>query len=290
MKKLTRGFVIKPTYNEYTLAARQSNQARSVAKSMVDIHSHIVWGLDDGATDIEQSLSLLRAAAESGTTDIVATPHSNAEFAYQGDLLDQRIRELTLRTEGKPRIHRGCDLHLSFDNIDEVLQGLGSYSINGTQYLLVECPDFHVGKHTDKVLQRLLDGGIVPVVTHPERNPVLQHRLSRVEEWVEFGCLVQVTALSITGGFGRHACNAASKLLEQGLVHVVASDAHDPEYRHARLDEAYRTVKARYGEEEAGILFTHNPQAIIDGVDLAGGKQTREDAAKQWWQFWRTSS
>src|ERR1035441_425092 len=88
-----------------------------VAEAMVDIHSHIVWGLDDGATGMEQSLSMLRAAAESGTTDIVATPHSNAEFAYQGDLLEQRIRELALRTGGKPRIHRGCDLHLSFDNI-----------------------------------------------------------------------------------------------------------------------------------------------------------------------------
>ena len=101
--------------------------------------------------------------------------------------------------DGRPRIHRGCDLHLSFDNIDEVLQGLGGYSINGTQYLLVECPDFHVGKHTEKVLLRLLDSGIVPVVTHPERNPVLQDKLSRVEEWVELGCLVQVTALSIAG-------------------------------------------------------------------------------------------
>src|SRR5207245_4979529 len=89
---------------------------RGVAQIMVDIHSHIVWGLDDGASGMEQSLSMLRAAAESGTTDIVATPHSNAEFAYQGDLLDQQIRELALRLDGKPRIHRGCDRHLSLDN------------------------------------------------------------------------------------------------------------------------------------------------------------------------------
>ncbi len=257
---------------------------------MVDIHSHIVWGLDDGASDMEQSLCMLQAAAASGTTDIVATPHSNAEFGYQSDLLDRRIRELTLRTHGSPRIHRGCDLHLSFDNIDEVLRGLGGYSINGTQYLLVECPDFHVGNHTEKVLQRLLDSGIVPVVTHPERNPVLQDKLSRVEQWVELGCLVQVTALSISGGFGRQALSAAGRLLERGLVHVVASDAHDPEHRHTRLDEAYRIVKARYGESEADMLFTHTPQAIIDGAQLAGGRQTHEDAVKHWWQLWRASS
>ncbi len=79
--------------------------------------------------------------------------------------------------EGKPRIHSGCDLHLSVDNIDEVLHR-PAYSINGKQYLLVECPDFHVGKHTEKVLRQLIERGIVPVVTHPERNPVLQQKLT----------------------------------------------------------------------------------------------------------------
>jgi protein-tyrosine phosphatase len=257
---------------------------------MVDIHSHVVWGLDDGATDMEQSLAMLRAAADSGTTDIVATPHSNAEFRYEAELLEERMGRLALATGGKPRMHRGCDLHLSFDNIDEVLERPGRYSIGGKQYLLVECPDFHVGKHTEGVLRRLMDRGIVPVVTHPERNPVLQGKLSRVEEWVELGCLVQVTALSISGGFGRTARAAAGRLLERGLVHVVASDAHDPEHRHARLDEAYGMVRSRYGEEEADILFTHNPQAIIEGIPLAGGKQMRQETAPQpWWQFWRGS-
>jgi tyrosine-protein phosphatase YwqE len=80
-------------------------------------------------------------------------------------------------------------------------------------------------------------------------------------------------------------------LLARGLVHVVASDAHDPEHRHPRLDEAYGIVRLRYGEEEADTLFTHNPQAIIDGVPLAGGKQIRENGVvKYWWQFWRRSS
>lgn len=258
---------------------------------MIDIHSHVVWGLDDGAIEMEQSLAMLRAAAKSGTTDIVATPHSNAQYRYQAELLEQRTCQLAASTGGIPRIHRGCDLHLSFDNIDEVLQRPGKYSINGKQYLLVECPDFHIGKHMDGVLQQLIENGIVPVVTHPERNPVLQGKLSRVEEWVEFGCLVQVTALSIIGGFGRKASSAAARLLQRGLVHVVASDAHDPEHRHTRLDEAYRVVRSRYGEEDADILFTHNPQAIIDGVQLAGGKQTRDgDARQRWWQFWRAAS
>jgi protein-tyrosine phosphatase len=257
---------------------------------MIDIHSHVVWGLDDGATGMQQSLDMLLAAANSGTTDIVATPHSNAEFLYRPELLEERMRQLSASTDGKPRIYRGCDLHLSFDNIDDVLERPVKYSINGKQYLLVECPDFHVGKHTERVLQRLVDCGIVPVVTHPERNPVLQRDLSRLEEWVDLGCVVQVTALSISGGFGRTACAAVGRLLDQGLVHVVASDAHDPEHRHARLDEACGIVRSRYGEEQADALFTLNPQAILNGGQLAGGKQIPEDtASRHWWQFWRAA-
>src|SRR5262245_46310304 len=252
---------------------------------MIDIHSHVVWGLDDGATGMEQSLAMLQAAANSGTTDIVATPHSNAEFLYRPELLEERMRQLAAATGGKPRIYRGCDLHLSFDNIHDVLERPARYSINGKQYLLVECPDFHVGKHTERVLRRLLDCGIVPVVTHPERNPVLQRDLSRLEEWVELGCLVQVTALSITGGFGRTACAAVCRLLDQGLVHVVASDAHDPRHRHARLDEACGIVRSRYGEVQADTLFTLNPQAIVNGGQLAGGKQApHATASRHWWQ------
>src|SRR4029077_507279 len=210
--KSRRGFRIEICLNSvYTRAAWH------IAILMIDIHSHVVWGLDDGATSMEQSLSMLRAAANSGTTDIVATPHSNAEFSYHAELLEERMRQLSDCTGGKPRIYRGCDFHLSFDNIDDVLERPARYSINGKQYLLVECPDFHVGKHTERVLRRLIDCGIVPVVTHPERNPVLQRDLSRLEEWVDLGCLVQVTALSISGGFGRTACAVVGRLLDQGL-------------------------------------------------------------------------
>ena len=116
--KSRRGFRIEICLNSvYTRAAGH------IAILMIDIHSHVVWGLDDCATSMEQSLSMLRAAANSGTTHIVATPHSNAEFSYQPELLEERMRQLSACTGGKPRIYRGCDLHLSFNNIDDVLGG-----------------------------------------------------------------------------------------------------------------------------------------------------------------------
>ena len=256
---------------------------------MVDIHSHILWELDDGSGSMEESIAMLAVARENGTTDIVATPHSNGEFIYRPELVDQRIRDLTAATGGQPRVLRGCDFHLSYDNVDHLLERPDTYTINRTQYLLIECPDFHVGKHTELVLERLLNAGLVPIVTHPERNPVLQRDIGRLEEWMQSGCLVQVTALSVTGGFGRSAHSACRKLLDRGMVHVVASDAHDPKHRSPNLANARKIILERYGEDAAEVLFTETPGKIIAGAAAPGGKQACLEQPKRWWQFWKTA-
>ena len=252
---------------------------------LIDVHSHIVWGVDDGSTSMNDSLAMLHSAAEHGTTVIVATPHSSAEYSYQQESIDSRILELTALTGGKPRLLRGCNFHLSFENIDVLLDQPSKYTINGKQYLLVECPDSNVGRHTESVFSRLLDAHIVPIVTHPERNPILQQKLNRVAAWVELGCLVQVTALSITGGFGHSAKSAAAKLLARGLVHMVASDAHDPAHRHPCLDAAYTAVQSRFGADAAELLFRDNPHAVVEGLPLLGGKQIATEFAGKWWRF-----
>ena len=258
--------------------------------AVVDIHSHVVWDLDDGASTLEESLAMLDNARQGGTTDIVATPHLNAKYEYQADLTRQRAAELAEKTQGKPRIHVGCEVHLSLDNIEKVIQSPKSYTINRTQYLLVELPNVQVGKHIEAVLKHLLDEGIAPIVAHPERNPVLQRKPEMLEEWVELGCLTQLTAISVTGGFGGPAKTASAWMLQRGLAHVVASDTHDPVRRHPRLDEAYAAVCSRYGEEYAEVLFRDYPQGILDGVRLGGGKQIFDRSSSPWWQFWKRNA
>jgi protein-tyrosine phosphatase len=252
---------------------------------MVDIHSHVLWGMDDGSPTIEVSLEMLRLAADSGTTDIVATPHSNGEFVYQPELIDERIRELNEKTGSKPMIHRGCDLHLSYDNIMEALENPAKYSINGHRYLLVECSDLHIAGSMDKVLDQLLGVDLVPIVTHPERNPILQKEIGKLDKWVDLGCLVQVTALSVLGGFGKRAGAAAHQLLSKGMVHVIASDAHDPVHRHPRLDEAFAAVAEQYGREIADLLFRDNPARIIRGQFVSSEKFPVERRRRKWWPF-----
>jgi protein-tyrosine phosphatase len=228
---------------------------------------------------------MLRLAAASGTTDIVATPHSNGEFEYQPALIDQRIRELTEKTGGIPRIHRGCDLHLSYDNITEAVENPSKYSINGKRYVLVECSDLHISGSMSQVLDRLLAVDLIPIVTHPERNPILQKEPSRVEKWVDLGCLVQVTALSVLGGFGKRASASAKQFFSMGLVHVIASDAHDPVHRHPRLDEAFAAVSAEHGAHIAQLLFIDNPARIVQGQFVSNDRFVGSPARK-WWHFW----
>jgi protein-tyrosine phosphatase len=239
---------------------------------MIDIHSQVVWGLDDGASSFADSLVMLRTASEDGISDIIATPHSNAEYLFQPGLLHQRTKELARRSEGKPVIHRGCEFQASSDNIGPLLGSPATYTINAGPYLLLEFPGLHIGRHTESILRQLLDAGIAPIVAHPERNPFLLRDLDRLESWVELGCLAKVTARSITGGFGGPSRSATFRLLDRGLVHVVATDAHDPQYRPPTLSAAYHSVRVRFGVEAAELLFTANSHGIIHGRPLPGGK------------------
>jgi protein-tyrosine phosphatase len=199
--------------------------------------------------------------------------------------VDRTLAELAEKSGGQPKVHRGCEFHLSFDNIDHLLRQPSVYTINSKQYLLMECPDFHVGRYTEGVLRRLVDAGLVPIIAHPERNPALRRKLDRVEAWVELGCLLQVTALSVTGGFGGRAKAVSGHLLDRGLVHVIASDAHDAAHRHARLDEAYAAVRLSHGVDTAELLFLDNPEAIVKGLPVPGGKQGLTEPRRKWWRF-----
>ena len=241
--------------------------------------------MDDGAQTPEVSLAMLRMAAASGTTDIVGTPHSNGEFEFQPDLITERIQYLTEQTGGIPRIHRGCDFHLSFDNVMSALENPKKFSINGGRYILVEFSDFNIAPSLDNILDQLLGVDLIPIITHPERNPILRKETEKIYRWVNMGCLVQVTAGSVLGGFGKGAAATARQLLAKGAVHFIASDAHDPVHRHTRLDEAFALIRKDCGDETAELLFNDNPARVIRNQYISDTPMPTEEK-KPWWQFW----
>lgn len=235
---------------------------------MIDIHSHFLPGLDDGPRTMEESVAMLRIAAEAGTTDIVATPHANLVYTFDPQRLATMIGELAVTMGQTIHLHTGCDFHFSYDLIQDALVNPFKYTINGHQYLLVELPDLFIPKGVDEVLMRLEAAGIIPVITHPERNRLLRQQPERLEEWVRAGCLIQVTAQSFFGRFGSEACDFSRELMRSDLVHFIASDAHDCEDRPPRLDDAYRYVARQYGPQRATELLVTNPRAVLHGFPL----------------------
>jgi len=247
---------------------------------MIDIHSHILWGLDDGAGSLEDSIGMLELAAAGGTTDIVATPHANHRYRYDETVVDERIGELRGASGGRPRIHRGCDFHLSFDNIEDAVAHPARYAVNGGPYILVEFPETRL-RGFGQALETLLRRGLVPIMTHPERHPDLQKIDRDFLEWSQLGCLVQITGQSLLGRFGKSASESAWEMIRRGLVHFVASDAHGVRDRNPRLDEAHAEVVRRFGAAVAEALFVRNPGAVIAGEKLPDAAPKR----KPWYRF-----
>jgi protein-tyrosine phosphatase len=237
---------------------------------MVDIHSHVLPGLDDGARTTEESLEMLRIAKSTGTTDIVATPHINAEFRNDSAQIQEAYGRLCAEAKLniEINIHLACDFHLSYENLTRALAEPQKYTINGHQYLMVELPDLLAFSAIRDALKHLLSAGIIPIITHPERNMSLQPRLEELESWVKEGALVQVTAQSLTGRFGPMAKHAADSLLSAKLLHFVASDAHDSFDRTPDLSSAFAYVRSHCSREQADSLFTQNPAATLRGEPL----------------------
>jgi protein-tyrosine phosphatase len=235
---------------------------------MIDIHSHILAGLDDGASTSEEAVAMVRMAAAAGTTDIVASPHADSKFTFNRLLVESKIDELQQAVGDNIRIHYGCDFHLTPENVEEAIADPEKYSINHRGYLLIEFSDLMVPASIDRILDSLITAGLRPIVTHPERNPLLRKRMSDLDLWVQKGCLVQVTAQSLLGGFGKSAKAASDELMRRGLVHFLASDGHDCRYRPPVLDEVWRFTAREYGEERAQLLLEVGPRAALTGAEV----------------------
>ena len=134
-----------------------------------------------------------------------------------------------------------------------------------------------------RVFNRFLQQGMVPIITHPERNDALMRDIAQLQAWVEEGCLIQVTAMSILGTFGKKFSETGWELMDRNLVHFIASDAHDPQYRHTRLDEAMTLVAERRGQQAATLLFETNPQSVVTGKGQVALPEAAERSKKKAW-------
>lgn len=247
---------------------------------MIDIHSHVLPGLDDGSKSMEETVEMLKIAQDSGTKIIVASPHSDSEYTYEHEKVDELIAEAQRQAGDGIKIVRGCDFHLMFSNVNAAMEHPRRYTINNGPYILMELSDMMIFPNTSDIWRQLENYGIRIILTHPERNQILQTQFEQIEKWVGEGFYMQVTAMSLLGMFGRKAHKIATRMLDKGLAHFVASDGHDLIGRPPRLDLAFQWVKERYSPELAELLFIDNPHAAVNGgyVDSYVPKPERSGA------------
>jgi len=258
---------------------------------MIDIHHHLLWGLDDGSKSLEDSVAMARIAVEDGITHVVCTPHANGQYAYTPPIIAEKIATLqrTLNDAGiELTLGRGCDFHMSYDNIQDAKADPTRFSINGLGYLLVELPDYGISHALTETFYQLQLAGLTPILTHPERNPTLQADQQRIAEWMRGGVLIQVTAGSVLGHMGKHAQRMAHQLLANRWVHFLATDAHNTTSRPPRMREAHDTVAEKYGQDYAHALCVGNPLSVFMGKPLlpqAEPMHLYEDMEqKSWWR------
>ncbi len=247
--------------------------------------------MDDGASSLETSVAMARIAAADGITHIVCSPHANSTYAYEPQMIAEKIGELQRILEQEAiglKLGHGCDFHMSYENIQEAKVTPAKFSINGLGYLLVEIPDYGVSQGLTEIFYQLQLAGLTPILTHPERNPTLQADRQRMMDWLRGGVLVQVTAGSVVGRMGRHAERMAHELLANRWVHFLATDAHNTTSRPPKMNEAFEVVAQKYGPEYAHLLCVSNPLAAFLGKPLQPQLEPLnlydDPDKKNWWQ------
>jgi protein-tyrosine phosphatase len=238
---------------------------------LIDIHCHILPGIDDGAKTMEDSLSMAEAAVKEGIRSIIATPH------HKNGKYDNTKEEIQIKVDKLNAALRAAQIDLNIlpgqetRIYGEILEGIDKNEIltlnNTGKYLFIELPSNHVPRYTDKLLYDIQVKGMTPVIVHPERNQEIMERPDLLYQLVKKGALTQVTASSVAGYFGKNIKNFSLQLIDANLTHFVSSDAHNIANRSFKIVEAYDQIEKKYGIDMV-YLFTENAELLAEGSNV----------------------
>lgn len=237
---------------------------------MIDIHSHILPGIDDGAKTVNDSLEMARAAVDQGIHTILATPHHqngkydnyNQEIITHVEELNQNLRHADIPLTILP----GQESRMHGEMVDGLKNGEVA-TLNDTKYVFVEFPSSQVPRYAKQMLFDIQVAGYKPIIVHPERNATIIQHPSMLHEFVQRGALTQVTAASIAGKFGKNIQKFSHQLVEANLTHFLASDAHNTTTRGFAMNEGYNELREQHGVD-AVYMFMENTQLLIANQNI----------------------
>jgi protein-tyrosine phosphatase len=263
-----------------------------MALPFIDIHCHILPGIDDGSIDLAESLAMARMAVADGIGTIIATPHQLGNFSEnRGDVIRARTAELqtALDEQNVPlTVLPGADVRID----DAMLSGLKSGNVltlgDHRRHVLLELPH-ELYLPLEPVVHALAKIGMTGILSHPERNSGIHRDPDVLGPLVDAGCLMQITAGSLCGAFGTQCQLLAESMLRDGLAHFVATDAHSSRTRRPRLGEAFARVSALVGEQCAIDLFVKNTSRVAGGRAVTGGRRMETKPRWRWFNFGRAA-
>ncbi|MCZ8533289.1 tyrosine-protein phosphatase [Psychrobacillus psychrodurans] len=237
---------------------------------IVDIHNHVLPGLDDGPESLEEAILLAANAVANGVTHIIATPHHrNGKFTNSSNVIKENVvnlyRELSKKNI-RVKILPGQEIYLYKNILDDIDVDLISLA-NSRKYLLIELPRNYLPTDTFEVLYRIQLRGYIPIIAHPEKNSVLRKDNQKLYELVSKGALIQITAASLVGVHGRSLKRYTKILIKHNLVHFISSDAHHYKKRPFLLKDAYQYVGKKYSENLVAY-FIENAKHVVFGTDI----------------------
>ena len=236
---------------------------------MIDFHTHILPGIDDGAKTYEQAIKILQQAKAAGFTDIILTPHYMEEY-YEAD---EQIREELmgkLQKQVSINLYIGNELYIT-RNIEELLKKQRLSTINNSRYLLMELPFNNQVIFLNEVIYKLISLGIVPIIAHPERYEYIQENPDKLQELVEDGVLFQMNYGSIIGQYGRKAQKTAKYLLKQGYIHFLGSDTHRVDGIYLNFQKVMKKIEKVIGKDKLYRLTERNPRCVLANQDIELG-------------------
>jgi protein-tyrosine phosphatase len=251
---------------------------------VIDLHTHLLWDWDDGPDDRPQAREMCRIAEKDGIKAIALTPHVYRLSRY-GDNLDvlrQRMAEFAEGMDGVPiDFHWGAEVFVH----PEVVASIEKYgfTLDSTNYVFIELPSDAVPPGIGNLIYSLMAKGFVPIISHPERNRGFMERPEVLYELVSMGCIAQVTAMSLTGEFGRETRSAAGVFMEHNLVHIIASDAHSSLMRPPVLSGAVEAARKIVGEAKAVAMVTEIPRAILENRALPDWGEPENPLRRKTW-------
>jgi len=247
---------------------------------MIDIHHHCLPGVDDGPRDLSEAAEMCAVAAEEGIETIIATPHvlRGRWRPFSREELQARLATLREKAGTSPRIELGSEYFFSHDMTEVLRGGVSILPLAGSRYILLELAANSVPPMFEQPLYRAQLDGWIPVIAHPERNRVFQARPGMLAAFISHGARVQITATSLTGGFGREARTAAETFLRRNMVHFVATDAHNLGKRPPRVAESLDALRELVSEPVFEALTVDNPRAVLENQGLPWDPEPAEEA------------